>query len=144
MFSVELARDLTQALALGVSSADVSDQLGREPRLATGPRSLANSRRLPALDQVALELGDGDQPCTPFGLHCCDCRDDAAIERCEADADRLGGLLARVGESLDPTGRAGRLAPAASVMVARDGALSRPFFAAADSPSAYIVQQSCG
>ena len=104
MFSVELARDLAQALALGVSSADVSDQLGREPRLATGPRSLASSRRLPARDQVALELGDGDQPSTPLRLHRCDSRDDAAVERCEADSDRLGCLLTRIGESLDPLG----------------------------------------
>lgn len=104
MFSVELTRDLAQALALGVSPSDVSDQLGREPRLATGPRSLSNSRHLPALGEVTLELSDWDQPSTPLRLHRCDSRDDAAVERCEADADRLGGLLARVGESLDPLG----------------------------------------
>ena len=104
MFSVELARDLAHALALGVSSADVSDQLGREPRLSTGPRSLSNSRHLPALGEVTLELSDWDQPSTPLRLHCCDSRDDATIKRCEADADRLGGLLARVGEPLDPLG----------------------------------------
>lgn len=56
LFGVEVPRDLAHALALGVSSADVGDQLGREPRLATGPRSLANSSRLPALGEVALEL----------------------------------------------------------------------------------------
>ena len=104
LFSIELARDLAQALASGVSSSEVSDQLGRESRLATGTSGLPTSRRLPTLDEVTLELGDWDQPCTPFRLHCFDCRDDAAIERCEADADRFGGLLARVGESLDPLG----------------------------------------
>lgn len=104
MLSVELARDLAQALALGVSSADASNHFGRNPRLSTGPRGLAGSCRLLALDEVALELGDWDQPCAPFRLHGRDCRDDAAIERGEADADRLGGLLACVGEPLDPLG----------------------------------------
>lgn len=105
LFGVELARDLAQALAVGVPSMDLSDQFGRQSRLSTGPRRLASSsRRLPALGEVTLELGDWDQPCTPFRLDCFDCRDDAAIERCETDADRLGGLLARVGESLDPLG----------------------------------------
>ena len=104
MFSVELARDLAQALALDVSSADARSQLRGNPRFTTGPRDSAQSRRLPTLGKVTLELGDWDQPCTPLRPHRCDCRDDAAIERCEADADRFGGLLARVGESLDPLG----------------------------------------
>ena len=143
MFSVELARDLAQALALGVSSADVSNQLGRESRPSTGPRSLANSRRLPALDEVALELGDWDQPCTPFRLHCCDRRDDTAIERCEAYTDRIGGLLARVGEPLDPlreldVWRRGRRCSWCVAVL---------FVAPSSLPSVrhpYTVQQSCG
>lgn len=104
MLTVELARDLAQALALRVCSADAGDQLGRNRRLSTGPRRLADSCHLLALDEVTLELGDWDQPCTPFRLHCRDCRDDAAVERGETDADRLGGLLACVGEPLDPLG----------------------------------------
>jgi hypothetical protein len=142
MFDVELARDLAQALPLGASSADVSDQLGREPRLTTGPRSLPNSRRLPTLGEVTLELGDWDQPCTPFRLHCCDGRDDASVERCETDADRLGGLLACVGEPLDPLGELNFLRRQRS-WSRRVTMFLLALPALASVRHAYIVQQLC-
>ena len=70
----------------------------------TRSRLALGARWLDSLGEVALELFDRNQPCTPLRLHSRDHRDDAAVERCQAHAERLGGLLARVRERLDTVG----------------------------------------
>jgi hypothetical protein len=49
-----------------------------------------------------LDLGDRDQPRSPLRPHARDCRHDAAVDRRQADAERLRCLLACVDELLYP------------------------------------------
>jgi hypothetical protein len=61
---VQAASYLTKAPSSSTLVADTGDNLGRETRLATRtsrPLPLG-ARLLPPFGQVALELGDGDQP----------------------------------------------------------------------------------
>jgi hypothetical protein len=48
-----------------------------------------------------LELVDGDEPLTPWCLDRAHGGNEVAIDRRDADAEGLGGLLAAVGEALD-------------------------------------------
>ena len=143
MIGVEPARDLAEGLSGGVPLTDTSDDFGRDRRPATGTHD-SSARRFrfsPALGEVALELCSRDQPRTPFRLHGWYRGDDATVERCEADTERLGGLLARVGEPRDALGKlklGGRLRPCDLPRVAL-----LPFVLASQ-PSVhypYIVQQ---
>ncbi|HKI22798.1 MAG TPA: hypothetical protein VKA24_05210 [Gaiellaceae bacterium] len=52
--------------------------------------------------EEALELGARDQPLAPGRLHRAHGRNDAAVDGGDADAERLGGLLAAVGEAVGP------------------------------------------
>ena len=89
---------------MGAFAADPFDDFGWGTRLSTGPRPRIGSRPwwLRSLGEVALEFRDRDEASASLGRDCCDHRDDATVERGQADAERLGGLLARVRESLDP------------------------------------------
>lgn len=100
---VQPARDLAEAGSLGVLAADASDHVGREGRLAAGPRCSPPlyPRLLLALGEVAREFADRNQPRAPVGLDGCDRRNDAPVERRQADAEHLRCLLSRVGELLD-------------------------------------------
>ena len=54
--------------------------------------------RLEVLAEEALEFGVWDQPLAPGRLYRAQQGDDAAVDGRDADAERLGGLLAAVGE----------------------------------------------
>jgi predicted RNase H-like HicB family nuclease len=94
-------------------------------------RATLGARLLGPLGEVALELGHGDQASTPLGLDRGDHRDDPPDERRQADAERLGGLLTRVGEPVDILGKlqpagASRVLPlgVTTLGLAREGSTS--------------------
>jgi hypothetical protein len=104
--TVKPPRDLAQAGSPCVLTADASDHLERERRLAAGPRSSPPlpPRLFSSLGEVALELADRDQPCAPLRLDGRNRGHDPPVERRQADAERLRGLLARVRERRDRPG----------------------------------------
>jgi hypothetical protein len=119
---VQPARDLAERVPACVLAADASDDLCWQPRPAprTRPLPALCTRRLSPLGEVTLELGDWDQPRSPLRPYRRDCRHDSAVERRQADAERLRRLVARVCEPLYPvrepgTARGRRRAGAASV-----------------------------
>jgi hypothetical protein len=68
-----------------------SSQTSRRPRTAD----------LHVGGQKRLKLSNRDQPLTPRRLHRIDQRDNAPVDRGNADAEGVGRLLAAVGKSLD-------------------------------------------
>ena len=59
---------------------------------------------LGVLTEEALEFVDRDQSLTPGRLHCVDRWDDSAVDRGDADAERLRRLFPAVREALDAAG----------------------------------------
>lgn len=82
---------------------DSCHQLGLNARLAAGTcrRFAFRARLLDSLGQVAFEFGDWDQSSAPLRRDSCDHGNDATVEPRQADAERLGRLLAAVGKPLD-------------------------------------------
>jgi hypothetical protein len=100
---VEPARDLAERRPARPLAADPSEDVRRKSGSATRTRTPPlRLRFLSPLAEVALKLGDRDQARSPLRPHARDCRDDAAVERRQADAERLRRLPARVHELLDP------------------------------------------
>jgi hypothetical protein len=99
---IEPPCDLSQPASAGVFEDDALDNALRErwwpPRGA--PLAIV-ARWFEVLLEEPLELGDRNQPLTPGRLHRVHARNEATIDRRDADADSLGGLLAAVGEPLD-------------------------------------------
>ena len=93
-----LPLDRSRRIRSTSSGGALSFATGRRPRLALCPWWIDS------LGEVPLEFRDRDQASAPLGRDRCDHRDDATVERCQADAERLGGLLARVREPLDAVG----------------------------------------
>src|SRR5262249_20367542 len=101
LFFVECARDLGKSAAARVLEPDSLDDSPREGRRPAGATALAGlARRLQVLAQEALQLGHRDQPRPPRRLHRVYPWHHAAVDRGNADAKRLGRLLAAVGEAL--------------------------------------------
>ena len=88
-------------------AADPLDELRRHawPSAGLRPRLAPSPWWLDALGEIPLEFRDRDQASAPLRRNRCDHRDNASIERCQADAERLGSLLARVREPLDAVGK---------------------------------------
>jgi hypothetical protein len=98
---VECAGDVGEAPAAGVLEADVLDDAPREGRRAPWCPVLAGfPGQFEVLVEEAFELCVGDQPLSPRRLHRAHGRDDATVDRGDADAEGLGRLLAAVGETL--------------------------------------------
>lgn len=100
---IEPAGDFGQAHSAGRFAEDPGDDVRGQSGLParTFWSSTRCSRLLGALGEVALELGGGDESSPPFGLDGCDRGYDSSVERREADAECLGGLLARVDKAVD-------------------------------------------
>ena len=99
---VELACDFAQAAAGAVRCLDSFDDLfGELPRAASGGRCWARSGGSSTFGDESFELVDRDQPCAPGHLDRLDVGEDASEKGRAADAERFGGLAARVGEPLD-------------------------------------------
>jgi hypothetical protein len=79
----------------------VDDFLRQRRHPAGGASTRASTRRLEVLPNESLELSDGNEPLSPRRLDRAHSGDEAAINRRDANAERLGSLLAAVGEALD-------------------------------------------
>jgi hypothetical protein len=103
---VDLAGDLGEAPAPCVLLAYPGEGVGpHRPRPAAAPaRSKLLARHAGVLGDVALEFVDRDQPHTPVVEERAQHRDDAAVDRRQAHAERLGCLPARVRQPHDPLG----------------------------------------
>ena len=101
--SVELGRDLGEALPGGTRKSDPLDHLSRNGWPSARPwRWLKSLRRsMAAFRNDAFEFVDRDELRTPPHLDGLEIRHQAAEGRA-ADAKRLGSLCAGVGEALDP------------------------------------------
>jgi hypothetical protein len=96
---VECPRDLGQPAATRVLQPDPVDDPPRQGWRAPWRTGLAAlSWRLEVLAEETVEFGDRDQPLTPGRLHGAHDRDDAAVDRRDANPERFGGLPAAVGE----------------------------------------------
>jgi len=100
---VQAGCDLTETLAGGVLSPDAAHDIKRKGCRASkcGWRPPSFPSPGPPLSSDTLELVDRDQPRAPWHLDRLEERQHAAGERRAADAEGLGRLRARVGESLD-------------------------------------------
>jgi hypothetical protein len=100
---IQVASDIGEALAGSVLGADALDELGRKDwRASARARGLLPSPgRTTPLGGEALELVGGDELGSPGKL---DLRDvgEEALEGRLANAERVGGFRAGVGETLDP------------------------------------------
>jgi hypothetical protein len=100
--AVEVGSDAAEAVAGRVRVADALDDVPWHRGWASGrgrlPRCLCSPA---ALCDKALELIDRNQPRSPGHLDRLDVWQHAADERRTTDAERLGGLGARVRETLD-------------------------------------------
>jgi len=111
--AVESAGDLSEAASLCALAAEALDHVGweRRPAACAGSPPPWRPRLLGALGQVALELSGRDQPRAPLGLYGRDRWHDTTVERREADAECLRGLLARVHETLERVVELGLVQP---------------------------------
>jgi hypothetical protein len=103
---VEISSDLSKPLTGGTFGADACDDLARHGLGTPGRRErrLGRPWRSAALLEESLELVGWNESSAPRHLDRLNVREDATVESRAADAERLGGLGARVGESFD-TGR---------------------------------------
>jgi hypothetical protein len=98
---VEGASDLGEAVPARVLQTDPLDDVSRERRRTACVAALARlTGRLEVLAEEALQLGGGDQPLAPGGLHRAQQGHYATVDRGDADPERFGGLLAAVGEAI--------------------------------------------
>ncbi len=98
LVAVKARGDLAEALAGEALAVDAHCDLGWDGWLASPRRRLdSRSRGASPLSRESLELVDGNQAGTPGQLDRLDVREQAAEGRA-ADAKRLGGLAAGVGE----------------------------------------------
>jgi hypothetical protein len=99
---VEVACDLTQALACGMLCSDAVCDAARNSCRPSRFRSTRwPSSRPSSFRHQPPQLVDGNQPGAPRHLDRLDDRQDAPVERRAADAENLGRLRPRVGEPLD-------------------------------------------
>jgi hypothetical protein len=94
--------DLGEASASGPFGADACEDIARHGHGAPRrrERSLGRPWRSTALLEESLELVGWNESSTPRHLDRLNVRKDTAVERGAADAQRLGGLGAGVGEAL--------------------------------------------
>ena len=86
---VQPARNLGEAAAARVVEADAVDDSREQRRRLSRRASLAGvARRFEVLAEEALELGDRDQPLPPRRLHRVHGRDEPAVDRRDALAER--------------------------------------------------------
>src|SRR5437899_4642313 len=98
LVAVKARGDLAEALPGGAVAWDAPCDLGWDGWLASPRRRLdSRSRGASPLSRESLELVDGNQAGAPGQLDRLDVREQAAEGRA-ADAERLGGLAAGVGE----------------------------------------------
>jgi hypothetical protein len=80
--SCQPARDLTQCPTVRALEPDAVDDMLRKQRRTSG-RTWSGSwtRRFEVVAEEPLELGDGNQPLTPWRLYGVDRRHDSAVDR---------------------------------------------------------------
>jgi hypothetical protein len=99
---IERLGDLAETPTARILQLDPIDDARRQRRRpARRPLLRASTRRLEVLPNESLELCDGNEPLTPRRLDRAHSGDEAAIDRRDANAERLGSLLAAVGEAID-------------------------------------------
>jgi hypothetical protein len=146
---IKRAGDLAEAPALSAFRPDARDDVGGHVRRPAGaaPESPLCSSRSSPLGDVAPEFRDRDQAHAPLVEEGVEHGYYATIDRRDAYAESLSGLLSRVGESLHPIGRprtqdGGRRRPGRSSLPRRLAAPPRlrlPLPPARHEP--YIIQQ---
>lgn len=98
----ERPRDLGEPLTAGVLEPNPVDDALRQGRRSTGwPPLPAIARRLDMLAYETLELGNGNQPLPPRGLHGADGGNESTVDRGDAHTESRSSLLAAVGEAVD-------------------------------------------
>jgi hypothetical protein len=105
---VEAACDLTEAPSLSMLLLNSFHEAARHRRTPAGwpPRQEFDGGDLGVLLQESLELADGNHPRAPGSLDCVEHGNNPAVERCDAYAECLGGLLPCEDERLDSLGGA--------------------------------------